>query len=462
MRAAVITRIQTRGMRLRYPERVIYPVAGFTKADVVRYYEAIAPAILPHLRNRPVTLKRYPSMAHEEHFYEKDAPAFTPKWVKTFAVWRRSGASQIHYIVINDKRTLLWAASVGTLEFHPFLARADDFDSPTQIVFDLDPGEGADILRCAAVAFRLRDLLAKLELRSFAKVSGSKGLQVYAPLNTPASYSATEPFARTVAEMLASEHPREIVAEMATEKRRNKVFIDWSQNADYKTTVAAYSLRAKRWHPYVSAPVTWDELESAVRDHDAKALDFRPEVAVERVRKLGDLFEEVETLKQHIPEAFVHRVARLKHAPRMLAPKSATARKRPRASEQGGRRRFWITKENGLRLTIEIHEQMLIFALERLPMRTGESQPAKPISNPPSQLAVWDKGTVELLEGIAKRGYLELYFDGAKLKGEYILRREGEWELIRPARDKDYAPDEFLHPRRAQTAARQRQWLKAS
>ena len=447
-------------MKLRYPERVIYPVAGFTKADVLHYYERIAPAILPHLRNRPVTLKRYPSMAHEEHFYEKDAPAFTPKWVKTFPVWRRSGESQIHYIVISDRRTLLWAASVGTLEIHPFLARTEDFDSPTQIVFDLDPGEGSDILRCAEVAFHLRDLLERLDLRCLAKVSGSKGMQVYVPLNTPASYSATEPFARTVAEMLAREHSRQIVAEMATEKRKNKVFIDWSQNADYKTTVAVYSLRAKRWHPYVSAPVTWEELEHAVRARDAKALDFRPDAAIARVRELGDLFAEVETLEQHLPETFLRSISHLKHAPRTTMASGATRRERPRASEQGGRRRFTVAKRDGFTLTLQIHDKTLAFALPRLPTRAGDSQPAQPVTASSLQRDLWDSGTVELVEGIARRGYLDLYFDGDKLQGEYILRRDNEWQLIRPAAGSEYAPESFLHPARERSASARRNRLR--
>src|SRR5207248_2330273 len=160
-------------------DRVVFPLAGFTKRQVIEYYDGVAPFILPHLKDHPVTLKRYPDEAGGEFFWEKDAPAFTPKWVKTFAVWRRTGESQIHYILINDRRTLLWAASVNTLEIHPFLARVPNIEQPTAIVFDLDPGPPAAILQCAQVGFLLRELLARLELQSFAKVSGSKGIQVY-------------------------------------------------------------------------------------------------------------------------------------------------------------------------------------------------------------------------------------------------------------------------------------------
>lgn len=199
-------------------------------------------------------------------------------------MWRRSGESQIHYIVIDSVRTLVWAVSVGTLEIHPFLAMQPDIERPTEVVFDLDPGEGANILSCARVALLLRDVLARLELQSFAKVSGSKGIQVYVPLNGTNTYATTQPFARTLAELMAREHADLVVAEMPKELRRGRVFVDWSQNADYKTTVGVYSLRAKRRHPYVSAPVTWDELQRAIDGKDESSLYFLPDAVLQRAK----------------------------------------------------------------------------------------------------------------------------------------------------------------------------------
>lgn len=435
-------------MKVRYPERVIYPIVGFTKRDVIEYYRRIAPFLIPHLKNRPVTLKRYPDQAQGEFFYEKDAPAFTPKWVKTYAVWRRSGESQIHYVVINDARTLEWAASVGTLEIHPFLARTgvgdSGFEAPTQVVFDLDPGEGADILRCARVAFLLRDLLQRLELQSFAKVSGSKGLQVYVPLNTAASYAATQPFARSVAEMLEKENPREITAAMEKSQRKSKVFIDWSQNADYKTTVSVYSLRAKRRHPYVSAPVAWEELEQAVDDKDPATLFFLPDAAVERATKQGDLFAPLESLKQVLPEAFAVKGGASKA--------QAAPRRRPadgsRASEQGGRRTFaLVRKDKQFELLLQVHETARAWRMVQVPERAGQRVAATPISpNNFSATVMADSGTVELIEGNVAKGYLDLWFSGNRLNGEYILRSTGQWEFIRPKATERYAPESFLRP----------------
>ncbi|HSH39726.1 MAG TPA: non-homologous end-joining DNA ligase, partial [Chthoniobacterales bacterium] len=265
--------------------------------------------LLPHFTKRPVTLKRYPAGVHGEFFYEKDAPGFTPEWVQTTPVPRREGGPDIGYIMINDVTTLGWCANIGSIELHPFLHRAPEIERPTWIVFDLDPGDGADILSCAEVAFLLRDLLAQLQLKSWVKVSGSKGLQVYVPLNTPITYGSTQPFARAVAQMLEGQHPKLIVSEMAKSLRHNKVFIDWSQNADHKTTVGVYSLRAKRERPFVSLPVEWDELRQACRKKNIDALYFSPTEALARLKQLGDLFAPVLRTKQKLPEQFSGRDA---------------------------------------------------------------------------------------------------------------------------------------------------------
>ena len=190
------------------PDKVLYPGGRFTKQQVVEYYLHAARWLLPHLKNRPVTLKRFPEGVHGEFFYEKDAPSFTPKWVKTFPVPRREGGPPINYILINDARTLGWVASIAALELHPFLHRVPEIDQPTAVVFDLDPGEGANVLDCCDVALLLRDVFTDLRLKSFAKVSGSKGVQVYVPLNRAVTYGVTQPFARTVAELLERQHPK--------------------------------------------------------------------------------------------------------------------------------------------------------------------------------------------------------------------------------------------------------------
>ncbi|HET7433338.1 MAG TPA: non-homologous end-joining DNA ligase, partial [Thermoanaerobaculia bacterium] len=275
-------------------DRVLFAETGFTKADALDYYTRVARVLLPHLKNRPLSFKRYPASVRDESFWEKDAPSFTPSWVKRFAVPRKSDESEIEYIVINDARTLKWLVDVGGIELHPFLHRIPKIDVATHVVFDLDPGEGANIKHCCRVALLLRDALAAIDLQSFAKVSGSKGLQVYVPLNTNITHDATEPFARMVAEELARAHPKLVTAKMPKQYRAKKVFIDWSQNASYKTTVAVYSLRAKSAKPWVSMPVTWEEVKAA------RGLYFSPEDALARVEEMGDLFAPVLKLKQKL------------------------------------------------------------------------------------------------------------------------------------------------------------------
>src|SRR2546423_12905562 len=293
-------RIGNRRLSISNPRKVFYNAGKFTKLDVVNYYLKIAPFLLPHFRNRPVTLKRYPNGVHGEVFYERDAPAYTPKWVKTFPVPRREAGPDIDYIVINDRATLAWAANLAALDLHPFLHRGPCLERPTHIVFDLDPGEGAGLAECIDVVFFLREILTKLRLKSFPKVSGSKGIQLYVPLNTPTSYDATQLFAKTIAELLEREHPKLVVSDLAKNLRHHKVFIDWSQNADHKTTVGVYSLRAKRDHPFVSMPVKWSELQGG----KTEALSFEPAEALIRLKKVRDLFAPALKLKQKLPPQF--------------------------------------------------------------------------------------------------------------------------------------------------------------
>ena len=283
-------------------DKVLYPGGRFTKAQVIQYYTQVSSYILPHLKNRPVTLKRYPDGVLGKFFYEKNAPSFTPDWVKRFPVPRREGGPKINYIVINNLPTLVWVANTASLELHPFLHRIPKINKPTHLVFDLDPGEEANVLTCAEVAFLLKEMLDGLDIKVFPKVSGSKGIQIYVPLNTPVTYDITQPFARNVAETLARQHPKLIVSEMSKALRRGKVFIDWSQNATHKTTVAVYSLRTKRARPYVSMPVAWAELEKAHATKNAGGLNFEAGEAIARLKEKGDLFAPVLKLKQRIPK----------------------------------------------------------------------------------------------------------------------------------------------------------------
>jgi bifunctional non-homologous end joining protein LigD len=282
------------------PDKPMFP-SGFTKGQVIDYYVRISDYLLPHIRQHPITLKRYPNGTAAPHFYEKNAPQFTPKWIETFAVPRRAGGQPIRFVLLNNPASLVWSANLANLELHPFLARAPEIERPLSVVFDLDPGEGADVLSCVEIAFLLRDNLAQQGLESFAKVSGSKGMQVYAPLNTKITYAQTQPFARGVAEQMERAHPDLVVSEMAKGARSRKVFIDWSQNSDFKTTVAPYSLRAKRDRPYVSLPFTWEELRRAARKQDPGMLYVDPDAAVRRVEKIGDLLRPVLELKQRLP-----------------------------------------------------------------------------------------------------------------------------------------------------------------
>ncbi len=279
--------------------KIMYPKTGFTKGDVIDYYIKISEHLLPHLRNRPITLKRYPDGVEGFFFYEKQCPAHRPRWVRTTAVPKSDG-SAIHYCVMNDLPALVWAANLADLELHTFQHRAPALARPTALAFDLDPGEPADVLSCAAIGLRLKELFDALGLESFAKTSGSKGLQVYVPLNTPVTYARTKAFAHAVATLFAREWPGAVVSDMKKSLRPGKVLVDWSQNDAHKTTVNVYSLRAKD-HPTVSTPVTWPEITAAVKKKNAAALIFDSSAVLRRVKKHGDLFAPVLTLKQKLP-----------------------------------------------------------------------------------------------------------------------------------------------------------------
>lgn len=289
--------MEIEGMEVSNLGKVYYPKVGFTKGQVIDYYVKIAPVLLPHLKDRPITLKRYPNGVEGFFFYEKQCPSHRPKWLKTTAVPKSEGG-EVNYCVINDVKALVWAANLADLELHTFLHRAPAIQKPTALAFDLDPGPPADILLCCEVGLWIKGLFEKLGLQSFAKTSGSKGLQVYVPLNTNVTYEQTRPFAKAVAETLESHAPDKVTARMQKALRKGKVMVDWSQNDDFKTTVSVYSLRAKE-HPTVSTPVTWEEVEKALRQE--KPLQFEADEVLRRVKRKGDLFDAVLKLKQKLP-----------------------------------------------------------------------------------------------------------------------------------------------------------------
>ena len=282
-------------------EKILYPEVGFTKAQVIDYYIRIAPVLLPYLRRRPITLKRYPDGVEGFFFYEKQCPVHRPDWVKTATVAsERRESKQIDYCVIDSLPALVWAANLADLELHTFLHKAPAIQQPNFLAFDLDPGPGADIVTCCQVGLWLNDVLSDLGLEAFPKTSGSKGLQVFAPLNGRVTYAKTKPFAHALAELLELEHRDLVVSKMEKALRKGKVLIDWSQNDDHKTTINVYSLRAKST-PTVSTPVTWDEVRSCLKANAPDQLRFSSEVVLERVKKLGDLFTPVLGMKQKLP-----------------------------------------------------------------------------------------------------------------------------------------------------------------
>ena len=299
MSAPTIVEVEGRKLTLTNLDKVLYPATGFTKGQVVDYYARIAPVLLPHLTGRPLTMKRYPGGVDQEYFFEKNAPKHRPDWVKTAPVWSEGNHRTIYFILANDLPTLVWIANLASIELHPSLSVAPDIATPTMIVFDLDPGPPANIIQCAQVGLWVREIFDHFGLQSFPKTSGSKGLQIYVPLNTKTSYEQTKPFAHAMARLLEQQHPNLIVSDMKKTLRTNKVLVDWSQNDEHKTTISVYALRARE-HPTVSTPVTWQEVEQALKKNDASKLVFEAKDVLARVEKMGDLFEPVHKLKQKL------------------------------------------------------------------------------------------------------------------------------------------------------------------
>lgn len=428
--------------------KIFFPKTGFTKGDLVKYYVDVAPYILPHLRNRPMTLVRFPDGVTGERFYEKNVPHFAPEWIKTTDVARKSQPGMTRYIVINDASTLAWCANLAAIELHAFLHRAASLQRPTSVVFDLDPGEGANLLTCARVALHLKAILDPLDLTALPKVSGSKGLQLYVPLNTPVTYAATSLFAKAVAELLTQQFPRLVVSDMAKDLRKKKVFIDWSQNGTSKTTVAVYSVRGKRDAPYVSMPVTWQELTKALKGRSEKLLFFSPADALRRLAKRGDLFAPALTLKQSLPRRFTSGAEPALQAYREKRDFAVTREPPPkegRAAARATTARFVIQKHDASHLHYD-------FRLERdgvlkswavpkgLSTEAGVKRAAFEVEDHPldymkfegiipegqyggGTVMVWDFGTYELLAGSRPGSDLKLRLHGKKLRGEWHLFR---------------------------------------
>ena len=486
-----VVKVDGRELTISNVEKVFFPETGFTKGEIIAFYSEMAPLLLPHVRDRPLTLKRYPEGITGEHFYEKNAPKYTPSWVKTFAVPRSEGGPDIHYVLCNDRATLVWATNLADIEKHVLLARAPDLNHPTSVVFDLDPGEPAGILECGEIALHLKSVFEAWGLQSFVKVSGSKGLHLSVPLNGAAPYEVVQPFAKTVAELVAHQMPKRVVSEMAKSLRGGKVLIDWSQNSDFKTTVCVYSMRAKSAEPLISMPVTWEELARAVKRRNAKSLSFTPEAALKRVRKLGDLFAPVLKLKQELPPAFTKALSagpapKLSRWPR----NTKNVGERPLADmslrQYAAKREFTRTPEPAARVAVlkragkephryviqkhaashlhydwrlemqgvlrswavpkgpptQLKEARLAMHVEDHPLEYEKFEGTIPPGNyGAGTVMVWDYGVYDDITGNAAAafhaGKMHIVMQGQKLKGEWILvkdKRESEsnkWLLIK-------------------------------
>jgi bifunctional non-homologous end joining protein LigD len=291
-----------RKLKLTNLDKVLYPKTKTTKAEVIDYYARVADAMLPHLKGRPLTLRRFPEGVGNPgaSFFEKNCPKHRPEWVKTTPIYVDRRAGEIDFCLCENLATLTWMAQLAALELHPSLSRANRMEQPTVLAFDLDPGAPAGLVECCKIALRVRELFAAFDLDCFPKVSGGKGLQVYVPLNTKVSYEDTSPFAKAIAQLLEQQTPKDVVSKMAKAERRGKVFVDWSQNHQKKTTIAVYSLRAREL-PTASIPLHWREVEGAAKRGKVEHLRFEIPAAIKRIEEEGDLFEPVLKLRQKLP-----------------------------------------------------------------------------------------------------------------------------------------------------------------
>jgi bifunctional non-homologous end joining protein LigD len=484
--------VDGRQLQLSNLDKIFYPEVGFTKAQLIDYYARVAPVLLPHLKDRPVSLKRYPDGVTGSYFFEKQAPSHRPKWIETTPV--DSEDRRIDYCMINDLPALVWASNLANLELHTFLHRAPKIETPTMLAFDLDPGEGADILLCAQAGLWIRDLLEGLGVESLPKTSGSKGLQLYVPLNSPTNYDQTKAFAHALAERLESEHPEQIVSKMQKSLRVGKVFVDWSQNDEHKTTVTVYSLRAKN-RPTVSTPVTWEEVSAALQKKDPMQLVFESDEVLERMERNGDLFEPVLKLKQKLPslDSLIQakpvsptRRSRTKNKPSKKGKTTKASLKTYRAkrkfsssSEPKGEQRtteelvFVVQKHRARRLHYDLRlaiggtlkswavpegpsldpaVKRLAVMVEDHPLEYANFEGVIPRGNyGAGEMIIWDRGIFRMkgdpLEQLT-RGKMEFELDGQKLQGEFHLVKmrsteENHWLLFK-AKDQWASQEDVL------------------
>ena len=296
--------VDGRELKLTNLDKVLYPEAGFTKGEMVDYYAKVADTMVPHLSGRAVTLRRFPEGVDDldSAFFEKRCPKHRPKWVKTTSVVAGPRSGKIDFCVCDGRPTLIWMAQLAAIELHPSLSLGRAPKRPTALAFDLDPGPPADIVDCCRVALRLRDLFGHFGVESFPKTSGSKGMQVYVPLNSKkVSYDTTKPFAKAIAQLFEKQTPDLVVSKMKKVEREGKVMVDWSQNHQSKTTIAVYSLRARE-RPTVSTPIAWEEVEACAENEDADSLVFEADAVLERIERHGDLFAPVLELEQELPQ----------------------------------------------------------------------------------------------------------------------------------------------------------------
>jgi bifunctional non-homologous end joining protein LigD len=299
VRSAGTIEVGGRQLKIGKLDRVVFPRAGVTKGELLDYYVRVGDTMLAHLRERQLHMHRYPEGVEGPRFWQKGCPEHRPAWMPVAPVWSEAKGATIDFCVVNELASLLWAVNIGSIELHTSLHTRDAMDRPTVLAFDLDPGEGVDVLACGEVALRLRALLDGVGLCGFVKTSGSKGLQVYVPLNADVTYAQTKPVAKAIAQTLEAQSPDRVISRMARAERRGRVLVDWGQNTEHKSMVCAYSVRAKE-RPTVSTPVTWEEVEAAVAAGDAARLRFEMADVLARIGRHGDLFAGVLAVEQDL------------------------------------------------------------------------------------------------------------------------------------------------------------------